>query len=619
MIECAFITPGLSMIRDDIRNIAIIAHVDHGKTTLVDGLLKQTHVFRENQLEMQQTTILDSNELERERGITIFAKNASVRYKGIKVNIIDTPGHADFGGEVERVLNMADGALLIVDAQEGPMAQTKFVLKRALELNLKVILVINKIDKRDARVQEVLKLAEHLFLDLATKDEHLHFPVVYAVGREGKAYKTLQDWKDNKSQNLIPLLDEVIAHFSGPDVDPDAPFKMLVTSLDWDNHLGKHAIGKVLAGKVKVGDELKLFKENGTENVKIEKVMVAEGLAEIEVEEAAAGEIVTLVGVRNAKIGDTLADKSITEALPRITISEPTLKVTIGANTSPLAGLDGKYVTSRVLGERLMKEKETNVGLRVEANPNGNDFIVSGRGELHLSVLIETLRREGFELQVSRPEVIFKEVDGKVHEPVEDVIIDINEQYIGNITQEMGSRKAKLTDMLNNSGNAHLEYRIPTKNLLGFRSQFMTLTKGTGVVNTMFSGYEPKQEDINKLRNGVLIASESGGATLNGLEVAQGRGTTFVEPGDKVYEGMIVGLNSRSDDIEINVTKEKTLTNVRSGNSAYGIMLTPAKVMSLEESLTFIEQDELVEVTPKTLRLRKKILDMDDRRKANRK
>lgn len=605
--------------RKDIRNIAIIAHVDHGKTTLVDGILRQTKVFRENEAEWSQEAILDSNDLERERGITIFAKAISVHYKDIKINIIDTPGHADFGGEVERVLNMADGALLIVDAQEGPMAQTKFVLKRALELNLKVILVINKIDKKDARAKEALKLSEHLFLELAKSDAHLQFPVIFAIGREGRAFKTLKDWEENKSQNLIPLLDEIISYFDGPKVDNTAPFKMLITSLDFDTHLGKHAIGKVLSGSVKAGDTLKLFKENEIKEVKVEKLLISEGLAKKEVSEITAGEIATLVGIEDAKIGDTVSDKSVTEALPRIKITEPTLKVTIGANTSPFSGLEGKYATSRVLGERLMREIETNIGLRVEPNPNSNDFIVSGRGELHLSVLVETLRREGFELQVSRPEVIYKVVNGKELEPVEDVLIDIKEEFIGNITQEIGARKGKLVDLKNDGlGYSHIEYKVPTKNLLGLRSQFLTLTKGTGVLNTVFSGFEEKGDEINKLRNGVLVASDSGTATLNGLQVAQGRGITFIEPGAKLYEGMIVGLNSKNEDIEINVAKEKTLTNVRSGNSAYGIVLTPAKIMSLEEALTFIEQDELLEVTPITLRLRKKILQKDLRYKSKR-
>lgn len=605
--------------RKDIRNIAIIAHVDHGKTTLVDGILKQTKVFRENEAEWSQEAILDSNDLERERGITIFAKAISVHYKDIKINIIDTPGHADFGGEVERVLNMADGALLIVDAQEGPMAQTKFVLKRALELNLKVILVINKIDKKDARPKESLKLSEHLFLELAKSDAHLQFPVIFAIGREGRAFKTLKDWEENKSQNLIPLLDEIISYFDGPVVDNNAPFKMLITSLDFDTHLGKHAIGKVLSGSVKAGDTLKLFKENEIKEVKVEKLLVSEGLAKKEVSEITAGEIATLVGIEDATIGDTVSDISITEALPRIKITEPTLKVTIGANTSPFSGLEGKYATSRVLGERLMREIETNIGLRVVPNPNSNDFIVSGRGELHLSVLVETLRREGFELQVSRPEVIYKVVNGKELEPVEDVLIDIKEEFIGNITQELGARKGKLVDLKNDGlGYSHIEYKVPTKNLLGLRSQFLTLTKGTGVLNTVFSGFEEKGEEINKLRNGVLIASDSGAATLNGLQVAQGRGITFIEPGAKLYEGMIVGLNSKNEDIEINVAKEKTLTNVRSGNSAFGIVLTPSKIMSLEEALTFIEQDELLEITPITLRLRKKVLQKDLRYKSKR-
>ncbi len=604
--------------RKDIRNIAIIAHVDHGKTTLVDGLLKQTNVFRDNQAEMNQEAILDKNELERERGITIFAKNVAVHYKDIKINIIDTPGHADFGGEVERVLNMADGALLIVDAQEGPMAQTNFVLKKALELDLKMIVVVNKIDKRDARPEEVLKLTEHLFLERATKDEHLHFPIVYAIGREGRAFNTLEDWRENRSQNLIPLLDKIIEYMPGPKVEEDKPFRMLVTSLDWDNHLGKHAIGKILSGKVSQGDELKLFTEHSIENVKAEKILLSDGLGKIEAKEATAGDIVTIVGAGNAKIGDTLAAKSVTEPEKRITISEPTLKVTMGANTSPFNGQDGKYATSRVLGERLLKEIETNIGLKVEQNPNGNNYFVAGRGELHLSVLIETLRREGIEVEVSRPEVILKEVNGKMCEPIEEVFIDIKEEFIGNVTSEMGARKAKLSDMVNDgNGEVHLTYKIPTKNLLGFRSQFLTLTKGTGVVNSAFSGYEQKEEFAPKLRNGVLVASDSGTATLNGLQVAQGRGVTYVDPGTKVYEGMVVGLNAKNEDIDINVAKEKVLTNVRSGNSAYGIQLTPSKIMSLEESLTFIQDDELLEVTPKSLRVRKRILNKNERYRSH--
>ncbi|MBI4091563.1 GTP-binding protein, partial [candidate division WWE3 bacterium] len=506
-------------------------------------------------------------------------------YKDIKINIIDTPGHADFGGEVERVLNMADGALLIVDALEGPMAQTKFVLKKALEQGLKIILVINKIDKKEARPEEALKLTEHLFLDLATNDDQLHFPVIYAEGRAGRAYDSLEDWKNRLSQNLAPLLDKIVDYFPGPKVDAEAPFKMLITSLDWDSHLGKHAIGKILSGLVKSQDNLKLFKEGGSEKAQVEKVMVWEGLKKIEVTKAQAGEIVTLAGILKASIGDTLADQSVEFPLPRIKVGEPTLKVTIGANTSPFAGKDGRYVTSRVLGERLLNEMETNIGLKVKQNPNGNDFIVSGRGELHLSVLIETLRREGIELQVSRPEVIYKTIEGRLYEPVEEVQLEIKEEFIGNISQEMGARKAKMIDMRNDGrGNCHLEYKIPVKNFLGFRSQFLTLTKGTGVINSQFGGYEAASDEATKLRNGVLIASDGGIATLNGLEVAQGRGITFIKPGTDVYEGLIVGLNSRNDDIEINVAKEKSMTNVRSGNSAYGITLTPPKIMSLEEA-----------------------------------
>lgn len=601
---------------ENIRNVAVIAHVDHGKTTLVDFMLKQSHTFRENEPEMQQTTILDSNPLERERGITILAKNTSIYYKDYRINIIDTPGHADFSGEVERTLNMADGALLIIDSFEGPMPQTKFVLKKALEQGMKVIVIINKVDKKNADIKSAFEKTNDLFLELATDSEQLNFPVLYAIGREGKSAKNLGDVA--ASSSLSPIMDTIIKYIPAPKIE-DGPFKMLATALDFDVHKGKHVIGRVRSGSIQKNQSVVLIKKDGKITpAKINNMYINEGLKKREVDSAFAGEIVELTGIDNVEIGDTIADSSVSEPLPRITLEEPTIKIAMFANTSPFAGKEGKFSNSRQLYERLLKELETNISLKLEVKDD--KFIVSGRGELHLSILIETLRREGYELQVGKPEVITKVIDGKEMEPVEDLIIDVPDEFIGIITQELGTRKGKMVNMVSDSkGNTRFEYKIPSKSLLGIRSTLLTNTRGTAIINTMFDKYEPITPALPKIRNGVLIASETGIAVAFGLLNAQGRGATFIDPGTKVYEGMIVGLNSKSDDIEINVTKEKKQTNVRSETADIAIPLSPAVKMSLEQSLDFLEEDELLEVTPQNLRLRKKFLTRLERVRTARK
>ncbi len=595
--------------RHDLRNLAIIAHVDHGKTTLVDGLLKQSKIFRDNQHVGE--LIMDSNDLERERGITILAKNTAITYRGIKINIIDTPGHADFGGEVERVLNMADGCLLLVDAAEGPMPQTRFVLQKAFQVGLKPIVVINKIDRKDARPEEVLSMTQDLFLDLATRDDQLDFPVLYAIGREGIAKRSL----DDDSTDLQPLFETIIETVPAPQVDVDAPVQMLVTTLDYDDYKGKYAIGRVHRGTFKTGQALMLIDREGKQSrQKIAGIFTYQGLRRYEVEEAQAGDIVALTGISAANIGETLADVNAPEALPTIEISEPTLKMTFGVNTSPFAGKEGKWSTSRQLRARLYRELETNVSLRVADGASADEFVVSGRGELHLSVLIETMRREGYELQVSRPEVITKEIDGVRCEPMEHLVIDTFEQYIGAITENMSKRLAKVTNIHHDGrGNVRLEYSVPTRGLIGFRNQFLTLVQGNGAMATIFEGYAPWQGPLPTSRNGALIASESGVATTYGLNNAQQRGDTFIDPGTPVYEGMIVGLNSRPDDLAVNVCKEKKLTNIRSSTSDIAVRLTPRVILSLEQSLDFINADELVEVTPQNVRLRKRYLTQHER------
>lgn len=600
----------------DIRNIAIIAHVDHGKTTLVDGMLKQTHTFRENEAEMTQTTILDRNELEREKGITIFAKNIAVFYKDTKINIIDTPGHADFSGEVERVINMADGALLIIDAAEGPLPQTQFVLAAALKQNLKLIVVINKIDRKDARPKEVLHEAEELFLHLAHHDDHLTFPVLYAIGREEKAWIALPE-NFHEQADLTPLFEEILKTIPPPVAEVDKPFKMLVSTLDFDTHKGTYAIGKVTQGRVKPGQVvLQLKEQEKIGEFTIQNVYSSKGLFREEITESLPGDIIAITGIPDVAIGQTIADPADPVGYPAMKVGEPTLKVLIGANTSPLSGREGKFCTARQIEQRLTQEKKTNIGLRIEVNQEGGGFIVSGRGELHLAILIENLRREGYELQVSRPQVILKEVDGKTHEPVEEIIIEIDKSYIGIISEEVGKRLGELIDtQTGDNGMTRMVYKISSRNLLGLRSNILTKTRGNGLFASSFLGYFPEMPKIDKQRNGALIAFEGGTSTNFALETVQERGTSFIGPGVPVYEGMIIGLNKRSEDMEINVCKGKKLTNVRS-NADIAVKLDPPVILSLEQSLDFIENDELLEVTPTSLRLRKRFLNKIERKNS---
>ena len=595
-----------------IRNVAIIAHVDHGKTTLVDGLLKQSKTFRDNQAEMEQDLIMDSNDQERERGITILAKNTAINYNGTKINIIDTPGHADFGGEVERTLNMADGAVLVIDAQEGPMPQTKFVLKKALDLNLKIIVVINKIDKKNAQIESVIEQTSDLFLDLATDESQLEFPIFYAVARDGKAWSELPSNFDEEA-DLSIIFDAIIKYVPEP-TSQEGPFQMLISALDWDSYQGRYVIGKITRGIAKQGLAVTAINENETvETGRIDKILVSEGLKKAEVSEAKSGDIVMITGLKKAGISDTVCDTSSPEPLGGIKIEEPTLSMAITANSSPFAGKEGKFVTSRQILERIQKELETNVSLKFRINEQG-EYILSGRGELHLSVFIETLRREGYELQVGKPQVITKTIDGIKMEPIEELTIDVDTNYSNNVIAEVIKRRGTLLHQNQMSdGSTRIIFEIPTKGILGLRNQLLTLSKGTAVTNSFFLKYEKISADIPRLRNGVLISSENGKAVTYGLDIAQGRGITFVEPQTQVYKGMIVGLNSRDSDIEINVCKEKHLTNVRSSNSDLTTVLTPATILSLEQCIDFIEEDELLEVTPLSLRLRKKLLDTTER------
>ena len=597
--------------RNDIRNVAIIAHVDHGKTTLVDAMLKQSKTFRDNQVVAD--CVMDSNDLERERGITILAKNTAIMYRGVKINIIDTPGHADFGGEVERVINMADGCILLVDSVEGTMPQTRFVLQQALEKGLKPIVVINKIDRENAQIKEVLNQAQDLFLELATDDKQLEFPVLYASGREGYADTTV----DGQNKDLIPLFEAILNNVPPPKIET-GPFQMLVSNLDYDTHKGKLSIGRIWRGKVSPHDKIVVIDANSNNNqYEVSEVLTFLGLKRIGVEEASAGDIITLAGIEQVSIGDTIASTDDPQPLPRIKITEPTVEMTFGVNTSPFAGREGKYCTTRQLRARLYRELEVNLSLRVQDGDTSDVFKVSGRGELHLSVLIETMRREGYEMAVSKPVAIIKEIDSRKMEPYEAVTIDTRETHIGVVTEMMSKRRGKLTNMRNdNTGSVRMEYHIPTRGLIGFRSDFMTITRGEGLINTRFIGYEPLGGDISSTRNGVLVASKDGVAVTYGLNNAQGRGLTFIDPGTFVYEGMIVGLSSRTQDIAVNVTKEKKMTNIRSSTSDIAIKLTPPIKMTLEQSIDFINSDELVEVTPKSIRLRKKLLTETQRLRA---
>jgi GTP-binding protein len=589
--------------RNDIRNIAIIAHVDHGKTTLVDAMLKQSKVFRDSQ--KVGDLIMDQNALEREKGITIMAKNTAVIYRGVKINIIDTPGHADFSGEVERVMNMADGCLLLVDSIEGPMPQTKFVLRQALGKGLKPIVVINKIDRHNSRIAEVLKLTENLFLELATNTDQLDFPVVYASAAEGTAVSDL----GTEGKDITPLFERILEKVPPPQIE-SGPFQMLVSNLDYDSHKGKIAIGRIRRGKVAAHDSVVCLGADGSlSHYQISEVLTYLGLKRLEVTEAEAGDIVAVTGLEKVGIGDTIASPEHPEALPRIEVGEPTVEMTFGVNTSPFAGREGHFSTTRQLRARLYKELETNLSLRVQDTHSPDTFLVKGRGELHLAILIETMRREGYEFEVSRPEAITKVVDGNLVEPVEALTLDTKEEYVGVLTEMLSDRQAQLTDMRNDGhDDVHLEFHIPTKGLIGFRSAFLTATRGEGIMNTIFLGYEIWRGAIGSTRSGVLVASEQGVAVTYGLNNAQGRGLTFIEPGTLVYEGMIVGMNSRPQDIAINVCKEKKKTNMRSSTSDISVKLTPPVQLSLEQAIDFINKDELVEVTPENIRLRKKVL-----------
>ena len=597
-----------------IRNLAIIAHVDHGKTTLVDALLKQGQVFRANQ--KVGTLIMDSNPLERERGITILSKNTAVTYKGVKINIIDTPGHADFSGEVERIMNMADGCLLLVDAVDGPMPQTGYVLQQALHQNVKPMVVVNKIDRPEARVSEVIELIQDLFLELATKSEQLDFPILFASAREAYAVTNL----DDPREDMKPLFDAILEVIPPPTGDPEAPFQMLVAALDYDNYLGQVAIGRVFRGSVHLRDTIALMgRDDQSRSFSLERVFVFHGLERLAVSEAKAGDIIAVTGIEGASIGDTIAAVDHPEALPSIEIDAPTVKMTFGVNTSPFLGREGTNCTSRALHERLLRELRTNVSLRVESTSSPDEFLVSGRGELHLSILVETLRREQFEFQVSRPEPVTREIDGRIHEPYEHLILDTREEFIGSLTENLSGRLAELTNMQNDgTGNVRLEYRIPTRGLIGFRAFFLRSTRGNGVMNSIFTGYEPMVGELKPTTTGVLVASETGVAVTYGLLNAQNRGITFIEPGTRLYEGMIVGMHSREEDIVVNVCKEKKLTNMRSATADIIKRLTPSAKMSLEEALDFISTDELVEVTPQNYRLRKKYLSGSDRHRKRR-
>jgi GTP-binding protein len=598
--------------RNDVRNIAIIAHVDHGKTTLVDALLKQSNVFRENQ--ESGTLILDSNALEREKGITILAKNAAVDFGGVRINIIDTPGHADFGGEVERVLNMADGCLLLVDAVEGPMPQTKFVLRKALQLGLHAIVVINKIDRPNSRLEEVLRETQDLFLDLATEDHQLDFPVVYANARDGYAGRE----PNTTSGSMQPLFETILEHVPGPECDESAPFRMLVTTLAYDNFRGRTAIGRIVDGTIHPADQVIRWDHDGkTAPFKIAQVFGFQNLGRVELTEARAGDIVALTGIPDILIGETISNSAATQQLPPITIEEPAMKMTFRINDSPMAGREGQFVTSRHLRERLYREVETNVALRVEDGETADSFTVSGRGELHLAILVETMRREGFEFAVTRPEVILRQGAHGIEEPFEKLYTESPESATGFLIETLSGRKAQMTGMhTDHDGDVRIEFVIPTRGLIGFRDQFISGTGGEGIMNTEYLGYRPWAGEIGRNRTGALVAAEAGTTLSFGLANAQDRGILFIEPGVEVYAGMVVGLHAKENDLAVNVCKAKKLTNIRSSTSDIAVKLIPPQPPSLERSLSLISADELVEVTPKSIRLRKQYLDPVTRERA---
>lgn len=597
--------------RENLRNVAIIAHVDHGKTTLVDELLKQSGTFREN--EQVQERVMDSNDLERERGITILSKNTAVHYKNTKINIVDTPGHADFGGEVERILTMVDGVLLLVDAFEGCMPQTRFVLKKALNLKKKVLVVVNKIDRPGARPSEVIDEVLDLFIELGADENQIEFPVVYASAKDG--YSSLDP--DVREGDMRPLLDAILEHISAPEGDIDGPLQILFSSLDYNDYIGRIGVGRVERGKILRGENVVLCKQDGKqENVKISRLYQFEGLKRVEVDSAMMGDIVCVSGIADLNIGETACDPECIEPLPFVKIDEPTISMNFIVNDSPFAGREGKFVTSRNLRDRLFKEVETNVSMRVEETDSTDTFKVSGRGELHLSILIETMRRQGYEFQVSRPEVIYKTINGQLCEPIELLIIEVPEQYVGSVIEKLGSRKGELENMGSRNGGAtHLEFKIPARGLIGYRSEFMTDTNGNGIMNQLFAGYEPYKGDIQTRERGSIVVHETGTSTGYGLFNTQDRGRLFIGPGVEVYEGMIVGECSRNEDIVCNVCKKKQMTNTRAAGSDDALRLVPHSTLSLEQSMEFIKDDELLEVTPESLRLRKRVLSKEQRMK----
>jgi GTP-binding protein len=601
------------MKRADLRNVAIIAHVDHGKTTLVDAMLQQSHVFRSNEQVIER--VMDSNDLERERGITILSKNTAVMYQGIKINIVDTPGHADFGGEVERVLNMVDGVLLLVDAYEGPMPQTKYVLRKALEQNLKPIVVINKIDRPDQRVEDVVDEVLELFIELEANDDQLEFPVVYASARAGIAKMNM----DDESDSLEPLFKLLVDKIPEPEGEIDGPLQMLVTTLDNDEYVGKVAIGRVMRGRIFSGQNVAVLNGEVETNSRIGKLYTYEGLKRTEVKEAALGDIVAVTGLDDINIGVTIADAENPEALPTINIDEPTLAMLFCVNNSPFAGREGQFVTSRHLRDRLFKEVETNVSLKVEETGSPDAYEVSGRGELHLAILIETMRRQGYEFQVGKPKVINKTIKGKLCEPMEDLTIDVPQDFMGSVMEALGTRKAELINMVELAGYLRMEFIIPARGLIGFRSEFLTKTKGNGIMHHLFHGYAPFKGDISGRKRGALVAFEEGETTGYGIFGLQDRGTLFIVPTQEVYEGMIIGESTRELDMDVNPCKKKHITNTRSSSSDEAVRLLAPKLLSLEQALEYIDDDELVEVTPKSIRLRKLVLNRQMRGRQNKK
>ena len=602
----------IMMIREDLRNIAIIAHLDHGKSTLVDQMLRQSGTFRENQAVEER--VMDSGDIERERGITILAKNTSIKYKDVKINVIDTPGHADFGGEVERVLKMVNGVILLVDAAEGPMPQTRFVLQKSLELGHRVIVVINKIDKPDARLGEVEDEVLELLMDLDATDEQLDSPILYCSGRDGTATKD----PDEQGVDMIPLFEEILSYIPAPDVDPDGTMQYLVSSIDYNEYVGRIAIGRIERGSMKVGQEVIIGDYHQTKNQykgKIVTMYQIEGLNRVPCDSAKAGDIVCISGIENITIGDTICDSSNFEAVPFVKISEPTVEMTFSVNDSPFAGREGKYVTTRHIRDRLFKELLKDVSLRVSETDSADSFKVAGRGEMHLSILIENMRREGYELGVSTPRVLFKEIDGKLNEPIESLVIDVPENCVGPVMEKIGARKGELQEMAPVGSRMKLRFLIPARGLFGYKSEFLTDTKGEGIMSSVFDSYQPYKGDIPKRPTGSLVAFETGEAVTYGLYNAQERGELFITPGTQVYEGMIVGSSPKQEDLIVNVCKKKHLTNTRASGSDDALRLTPPRVLSLEDSLEFLAEDELLEVTPKNIRIRKKTLSNTQRAK----